>query len=275
MIKKITSFLTMLLMLFVSIGASAQEVDATEFENKAVAIGTAVNAITPNTWYVIFNGTRANEMGAFVKVGENPGVGGVLYDDNDVIAKKKNVADIKEGDPAKNFLHYFVRLIEANEDGEQNVYQVQFATGKYLASNLYTISNKYDSGKFNIYPINDNTEGLFGFNKYNMANLVNNNGVNGSLAYWKSGEIKSTDYNELKTADTYSSVWSIHPVILTGMDARDAAYKDLVAVVGEYEPLIGNFPTGTLPGQYDAELLEAFKASINAVKDLDQNPDVM
>ncbi len=273
--KKITSFLTMLLMLFISIGASAQEVDATEFENKAVAIGTAVSAITPNTWYVIFNGTRANEMGAFVKAGEKPGTGGVLYDDNDVIAKKKNVADIKEGDPAKNFLHYFVRLIEANGDGEQNVYQVQFATGKYLASNLFTLANKYDSGKFNIYPINGNTEGLFGFNKYNMADLVNNNGVNGTLAYWKSGEIKSTDYDELKTADTYNSVWSIHPVILTGIDAREAAYKDLVAVVGEYEPLIGNFPTGTLPGQYDAELLEAFKASINAVKELDQNPDVL
>ena len=275
MMKKITSFLTMLVMLFVSIGASAQEVDATDFENKSVAIGTAVNAITPNTWYVIFNGTRSNEMGAFVKAGEIPGAGGVLYDDNDAIAKKKNITDIKEGDPAKNFLHYFVRLIEANGDGEQNVYQVQFATGKYLASNLYTITNKYDGGKFNIYPISNNTEGLFGFNKYNMAELVNNNGVNGTLAYWKSGEITSTDYEELKTADTYNSVWSIHPVVLTGMDAREAAYKDLVAVVGEYEPLIGNFTTGTLPGQYDADLLEAFKAAIKAVKDLDQSPDVV
>ena len=273
--KKITSFLTMLVMLFVSVGASAQAVDASEFENKSVSIGAAVNAIETNTWYVIFNGTRANEMGAFVKVGEMPGTGGVLYDNDGSTGLKKNVADIVEGNPASQYLRYFVRLIDASGDGEQNVYQVQFATGKYLAGDLKTLENKYDSGKFNIYPIANNEEGLFGFNKYNMAELVNNNGVNGTLAYWKSGELTSTDYEELKTADTYNSVWSIHPVVLSGIDEREAALNELKAVLTEYEPLIGNFTAGTEPGQYDAELLEAFKNSIEAVKSLEDNPDVM
>lgn len=278
MSRKITSFLTMLVMLFVSVNASAQAVDATEFEGKSVTIGGAVTTVETSTWYIVFNGTRANEMGAFVNKDELPGAGGVLYDNGTSTALKKNVTDIKSDTKATQYLNYFVRFSDASGDGESDVYQIQFATGNYLASNLATATTKYDGAKFNFYPVAGNQNGHFGFNLYNMGNLVNNNGVNATLAYWKSGQITEDDYETLKTADTYNSVWSIHPVILNDIDPEDEAWQYATSVIeGEngYRAKMNEMKenVGTFPGQYDPAAVQALADAIDEYDELGNNPD--
>lgn len=278
MSRKITSFLTMLVMLFVSVNASAQAVDATEFEGKSVTIGGAVTTVETGTWYIVFNGTRANEMGAFVNKDELPGTGGVLYDNGTSKALKKNVNDISSGSPASQYLQYYVRFIDATEEGESDVYLIQFATGNYLTDALVTNANKYDGAKFNFYPVAGNQNGHFGFNLYNMGNLVNNNGVNGTLAYWKSGQITEDDYETLKTADTYNSVWSIHPVILNDIDPEDEAWQYATSVIeGEngYRAKMNEMKenVGTFPGQYDPAAVQALADAIDEYDELGNNPD--
>lgn len=279
MMKKITSFLTMLLMLFVSIGASAQVED---FGLKTVSLGNAIDKFEPNTWYFFHQG-RVNGGGdGLCPIGEAPSMGGVMTDmgvGNNLI--KRSLEDIPANSLASEKAKYLVRFIPEKEQNDANdIYKIQFASGNYLCApngtgnskTITTTANIYDAGTYNIYFIADETTpGHIGINvcdsRGSYLEQIDNNGVNQTIVTWGSGK---------KTEATGSnSTWSIVEITWGETDARDAAYNNLVAVLGEYEPLIGNFPTGTQPGQYDAELLEAFKASINAVKELDQNPDVL
>lgn len=85
---------------------------------------------------------------------------------------------------------YLVRFF-ANGEG---TYDIQFATGKFITHELY--SGTYaQGGKFNLYNIN-NTATHIGWNKADMANIVDNNdGPNYDLAYWGTGEVTQLNGN--------------------------------------------------------------------------------
>ena len=249
MSKKITSFLTLLLALFFSVNTFAQ---TDEFENKSVTVGGAVTTIEPDTWYLMFNGSRPNEMGRFLNADESPTAGGVLYDAGaGQNALKKSVLDIPNAGVAANYKQYYVRFVDASGDGESDVYQIQFATGNYLAADRTTIANKYDSGKFNVYTIDPQDPGKFGFNLYNMGSLVNNNGTNAILAYWKSGQITTTDYDTLVGNDTYNSVWNILEINFADIDPIDAAWAEAGTIIEQYSAYLDGLKAnvGTNPGQ--------------------------
>ena len=151
MSKKITSLLTMLLLLFVSTGAMAQ---APSLENKKITIGTAVSSIEADTWYLVYNGSRIDEAGKFLSAGDSPDIGGYMTDmGEDKATCKLNVSNVTTGSLAINCAAYLVRFIDVSGGDESEVYQIQFATGNYLTGDLKTISNKYESGKFNFYTI--------------------------------------------------------------------------------------------------------------------------
>lgn len=85
---------------------------------------------------------------------------------------------------------YLVRFF-ANGEG---TYDIQFATGKFITHELY--SGTYaQGGKFNLYNIS-NTATHIGWNKADMANIVDNNdGPNYDLSYWGTGEVTQLNGN--------------------------------------------------------------------------------
>ena len=279
MMKKITSFLTMLVMLFMSIGASAQ---AEDFGLKTVSIGTAIDSFTPNTWYFFHQG-RVNGGGdGLCDIGAVPSMGGIMTDmgiGEDLI--KRSLDDVPANSLVSDKVKYLVRFIPAEEQNEANdIYTIQFGSGNYLCApngtgdskTITTTDNVYDAGKYNIYFIEDETApGHIGINvcdsRGSYQEMIDNNGVNETIVTWSSGKKTS--------AVGSNSTWSIIEVVWGEVEEREAAWNQLKEVLAEYEPLIATITPGTLPGQYDEELLNAFKNCIQQVKDLDNDPETL
>ena len=153
MSKKLTSLLVLVLALFMSIGASAQDAS---LKGKQITMGGALGTLEPNTWYFVYNGTRQGEIYKFPDVGEVPSAGGVMADvstdeEPNAKSKKMSVTGVPEGSIATAKAGYLVRFIEADEDGESEVYNIQFGTGKWLTAELPVTESVYDAGKFNVY----------------------------------------------------------------------------------------------------------------------------
>ncbi|MDE7166193.1 MAG: hypothetical protein K2O17_04105 [Bacteroidaceae bacterium] len=262
MSKKLTSLLVLVLALFMSIGASAQDAS---LKGKQITMGGALGTLEPNTWYFVYNGSRSAEMERFLNIGDIPDKGGVMTDvstdeEPNAKSKKMSVTGVPEGSIATAKAGYLVRFIEAGEDGESEVYNIQFGTGKWLTDDLTVSDNIYDAGTFNFYNIDpENDPGKFGFNKYNMEGLVNNQGTNGNLTYWLSGQIETTDYDALDYwkggNDTSNSVWNILEVVFEELDERNAAIMEFWNTLQDYFDLFTNatFDIGTDPGQYTQE----------------------
>ncbi len=279
MMKKITSFLTMLVMLFMSIGASAQ---AEDFGLKTVSIGTAIDSFTPNTWYFFHQGRVSGGGDGLCDIGAVPSMGGIMTDMG--IGKnliKRSLDDVPANSLASDKVNYLVRFIPAEEQNEANdIYTIQFGSGNYLCApngtgdskTITTTDNVYDAGKYNIYFIEDETApGHIGINvcdsRGSYQEMIDNNGVNQTIVTWSSGKKTS--------AVGSNSTWSIIEVVWGEVEEREAAWNQLKEVLAEYEPLIATITPGTLPGQYDEELLNAFKNCIQQVKDLDNDPETL
>lgn len=278
MSKKLTSLLVLVLALFMSIGASAQDAS---LKGKQITMGGALGTLEPDTWYFVYNGSRTNEIYKFPDVGEVPDKGGVMTDvstdeEPNAKAKKMSVTGVPEASIATSKAGYLVRFIDAAEDGESEVYNIQFGTGKYLTEDLTVSESIYEAGKFNFYNIDpEGDPGKFGFNLYNMADLVNNNGTNAFLAYWKSGEITTTDFAALDWNqggnDTSNSVWSILEVIFEELDERNAAITEFQNTLYDYFDLFtnGTYDFGTDPGQYSQEAYDALDAYFAELFEID------
>ena len=102
---------------------------------------------------------------------------------------------------------YLVRFIATSTEG---VYNIQFATGNFIKSDLTTSKQYADRASFKLYNINDENTHI-GWNLYNKDNangcssIVDNNGAGNNLAFWGSGQITTTGSN---------NDWSIYPVEL-------------------------------------------------------------
>ena len=256
MSKRITSFLMMLLGLFMSTSAFAQ---LEEFEGKTVSVGETVDAFETNTWYFLH---QARGGSGYCPLGEIPSSGGFMTDMGEgQIVKKMNVNDVPAGSLATEKAAYMVRFIQVDEN--PNAYYIQFGTGLWLRAPNGTGNSKeiktgtiYDGrGMYNIYAIPDESNpGYFALNvsdgRGDYQELIDNNGIGNSVVTWDSGE---------KVTASGNSTWSIAPAIFYEPTEKEVAGMELAKLADEISAAISNFKGGTQPGCYDSALLQALQ----------------
>ena len=247
--KKITSLLTLLLLCCVS--AFAQE--PSEMDGKSITVGGAVARFEANTWYFLHQArVYGTDTGTHSEVGSQPVSGGFIYDTGASHIKKSDLEAVPEASPAASKAAYIVRFIESEDN--KGAYKIQFGTGRFMmdAPASGSGSSKYDAQDFNIYNINDE-DGHFAINKWNMSNILDNNGANQTCAYWGSGVVTELNGN---------NDWAIHEVIWGSISEYDAALAELISVLTTYEN--ETFEAGTAPGQYGVAEVAAFEEAIEA-----------
>lgn len=264
--KKLYLMLCVLLGCAFSIGTSAQS----EFTKLAtIQIGGAVSTIEADTWYFVYQARNVDQNAGtydFCMEGDlpSPNQGGVLTDrgiGNQVF--KMNASNLLEAQPASEYAAYVVKFLPI--DGKDGAYNIQFGTGRYMTpptgttngSTFTTAESIYDAGEFNIYNIDPEQPGPMGFNVYEYAGRIDNNGTDHNVVVWGSGKHE--------TVGTSNSIWSVHEVIWGEGDEYEIALSELINRAYDLEQYgNGYFPTGTEPGQYDADAVAAFEQVLEA-----------
>ena len=298
--KKITSFLMMIVLCCVS--AYAQEAVETELpKNKLVTIGTAQAEMVPGKWYFLQNPRNGqnDSYEYFAVPGGKPVRGGLAEDRSTYIGLSAqtvlNDAMNEEGVSSETFKKYMVRFVPV--EGEDGAYNIQFGTGNWFGDGdpktTATVNqNQYIgglAGKFNFYLIKNaegqpNTAGRFAWNKYNMADRVDNNGQGNNVCFWGSGELtlESLDWSQVETQGDAgiigNNVWQIYDIIVTGElnvfeDALQALNEDYSTITGQsdgaiIDKLTAGENVGDKPGNYRPEDVNAFLAINQTVSDL-------
>lgn len=167
-------------------------------EGKYISVGekarsfTAASSGSDNEHWYILTQTRGGETPAY-----NAGLGSTV---------QRAVAAITtaslEGAPVVHNAAYMVRFISAGD----GLYNLQFADGNFINSDLNTTEVKPQAGKYAFYnTVADGT--TFGWNRNsNIGSIVDNNGAGYGLAFWGSGQVTVTEGN---------NVWSLYPVTFT------------------------------------------------------------
>lgn len=270
--KKLYLFFALLLGLTASSTLSAQE----EFTKlKTIQIGEAVAEVEPDTWYFMYQGRNVDQNAGtyeFVRAGSLPesGQGGVLTDRG--IGQqifKMNVNNVIDPQPAADYAAYVVKFLPV--DGKEGAYNIQFGTGRYMTpptgtnngSTFTTAESIYDAGEFNIYNIDPEDPGCMGFNVYEYAGRIDNNGTDHNVVVWGSGKHEAIE--------TTNSIWSVHEVVWGEGDEYEIAMSDLSATADEYETRLDaqEWPCGDGIGEYNEEKLKAFMAAIEAARAAD------
>ena len=292
--KKITSFLMMVVLCCV--GAFAQESVGTELPtNKLITIGTAQGEMVPGKWYFLHNPRNPNQSAeAFAEVGGTITTAGGLVTDMGLGSHVKLTASSvidevtnPEGVNANNYMANLVRFVAV--EGEEGAYNIQFGTGNWLAdapgsgtvnNNNYIAGN---AGKYNFYLVTiggvPNTAGRFAWNKYNMANRVDNNGAGGTVVFWAEGETTGEDGGWTTDADIKGNkIWQIYDILVVGetdvyMEAINALIEDYTTITGYQEGafidnLLAGQNVGTEPGNYRPEDVNAFLEVHNKIDEL-------
>ena len=300
--KKITSFLMMVVLCCVS--AYAQEVEVVETElpkNKLVTIGTAQAEMVPGKWYFLQNPRDGqNDRHEYFAIpGDKPVRGGLAEDRGTYIGlSPKTVLDDamnEEGVSSEAFKKYMVRFVPV--EGEDGAYNIQFGTGNWFGDGdpktTATINqNQYIgglAGKFNFYLVKNaegqpNTAGRFGWNKFDMADRVDNNGQGNNVCFWNSGELtlESLDWNQVETQGDAgiigNNVWQIYDIMVIGElnvfeDALQSLLDDYNTITEQSEGAIieklqAGENVGNKPGNYRPEDVNAFLAINQTVFDL-------
>jgi len=101
-----------------------------------------------------------------------------------------------------NNLQYLIRFTETADNS--GLYNIQFADGDYITSDLKTTSNAANAGNYAFYNTNNGEGSYFAWNlNSNTGNKVDNNGAGNTLAFWGSGTVSGTSGN---------NVWYLYPV---------------------------------------------------------------
>lgn len=154
---------------------------------KANFLEAAENAADNAHWYIITQ----------TRYGESP-----VYDNGaNTLMRASTTTDINGLTP-EDSKQYLVRFFATETDG---VYDIQFATGKFITGNL-TTGKFFEGASYKLYNINGEATHI-GWNLYNngFGSIVDNNGAGNTLAFWGSGEV--TSYTNESNND-----WSIYPV---------------------------------------------------------------
>lgn len=253
MSRRLTSYLTLLLVTLFSMPALAQ---LDELNLKSVTVsGEAAESLTPDTqWYVVYNkrqnGKKAGGYWTDMK-GES-----ITYMTNGI---EEDV--VKPGDLATEKADILVRFLSTETEGQ---YTIQFGTGNYMNKDLWSTAKASEAQAFNVYLINGEA-GHFGINKADMADIVDNNGGGYSLAYWSSGAVTTSGGN---------NDWSIYPVMLTELTERDLMDMEINKRLALYEQYLegreGTLDRGQEIGQYDVtdDEFNAWTAHVQKVYDV-------
>ena len=158
---------------------------------KATSFTAASSGSDNEHWYILTQ-TRGGETPAY-----NAGLGSTVQR----AAAAITTASL-EGAPVVHNAAYMVRFISAGD----GLYNLQFADGNFINSDLNTTEVKPQAGKYAFYnTVADGT--TFGWNRNsNTGSIVDNNGAGYGLAFWGSGQVTATEGN---------NVWSIYPVTFT------------------------------------------------------------
>lgn len=189
-------------------------------ENKYVSVSTtkanflvaAENAADNTHWYIITQ----------TRNGESP-----VYDNGaNTLMRASTTTDINGLTP-EDSKQYLVRFFATETEG---VYDIQFATGKFIKGNL-TTGKFFEGASYKLYNINGEATHI-GWNLYNngFGSIVDNDGAGNTLSFWGSGEVTQLNNN---------NDWSIYPVEF--VDGVSIAYT-LNAVNGE--SYSGTYVTG-------------------------------
>ena len=288
--KKITSFLMMAVLCCA--GAFAQ---ATEYVDKLVTIGTAQAEMVPGKWYFLHNPRNPDQSATdFAEVGGTITTAGGFVTDkglgNHVHLTASSVIDEvtnEEGVSANAYMANFVRFVAVK--GEEGAYNIQFGTGNWLADapgNGTVNNNNYiagNAGKYNFYLVTiggvPNAAGRFAWNKYNMANRVDNNGAGGTVVFWAEGETTGEDGGWTTDADIKGNkIWQIYDIIVVGnLDKYEETFNALLAdydaICGQAEgtfidQLKDGVNVGDKPGNYRPEDVNAFLELHNYVEEV-------
>ena len=289
--KKITSFLMMAVLCCA--GAFAQA--ATEYADKLVTIGTAQAEVVPGQWYFLHNPRNPNQSATdFAEVGGTITTAGGFVTDkglgNHVHLTASSVIDEvtnEEGVSANAYMANFVRFVAV--EGEENVYNIQFGTGNWLAdspANGTVNNNNYiagNAGKYNFYLVTiggvPNAAGRFAWNKYNMANRIDNNGAGGTVVFWAEGETTGESEGWATDADIKGNkIWQIYDIVVVGdLDKYEETFNALLA---DYDAICGQADgtiidqlkegvnVGDQPGNYRPEDVNAFLELHNYVEEV-------
>jgi len=166
--------------------------------NAVMTVGEQSSTVDPTTenddshWYILTQ-TRGGESAMY-----DAGSGTQLKR-----ASTTYTASYFAGKGAYEYRNYLVRFIEKGTD----LYNIQFADGRYVASDLTSSSTPAD---FFFYNINIDAPSHFGWNLTTdgttYGNIVDNNGAGYTVSYWETGKVEATGGN---------NDWSIYPVTFT------------------------------------------------------------
>lgn len=288
--KKITSFLMM--MVLCCIGAYAQ--GATEYADKIIKIGTQQTEMVPGQWYFLHTPRNPNASVTaedYAIDGIIQSKGGLVYDNETAVhLTATSVIDelcAEEGVSSNAYLKMMVRFVEV--EGETGAYNIQFGNGKWFAASPASATcsnNQYiagEAGKYNFYlPAIDgtpNSVGRFAWNKYNMADRIDNNGAGNGVVFWASGEVtQESEGWTTEGAIAGNKIWEIFSIEILGeadkyQEAFDALIEDYTTITGYQEgAFIDNLQAGqnvgTEPGNYRPEDVNAFLEVHNKIDDL-------
>lgn len=189
-------------------------------EDKYVSVSTtkanfleAAESATDNTHWYILTQTRG---------GESP-----VYDNGANKLMRASTTTNINGLTLADSKQYLVRFFTTGTEG---VYDIQFATGKFITENL-TTGKFFEGASYKLYNINGEDTHI-GWNLYNngFGSIVDNDGAGNTLSFWGSGEVTQLNNN---------NDWSIYPVEF--VDGVSIAYT-LNAVNGE--SYSGTYVTG-------------------------------
>ncbi|MEE0984197.1 MAG: Ig-like domain-containing protein [Bacteroidaceae bacterium] len=209
-----------------------------EYADKLITIGTAQAEMVPSQWYFLHSSRNPNQSATdFAEVGGTPAsAGGFVTDMGLGTGVKLTATSVidevtnPEGVNANNYMASIVRFVEV--EGEEGAYNIQFGTGNWVGhhdggngTNIGSVNhNNYiagNAGKYNFYLVTidgtPNAAGRFGWNKFNMADRVDNNGADGTVVFWGDGEI--TGESEGYTTDDEikgNKIWQIYDIVVVG-----------------------------------------------------------
>ena len=288
--KKITSFLMMLLLCCTSVFAQG----ATEYVDKLIRIGTVQTEMVPGNWYFLHTPRNQHQdvtAEDYAIDGVIQATGGLVYDNtsNVSVSTTAVIDDLtaEEGVSSNDYLNMLVRFVAV--DGEEGAYNIQFGTGKWIAgrpNDATCTNNQYiagEAGKYNFYlpTINGahNSKGRFAWNAYNMQDIVDNNGAGATVVYWSNGEL-TQEAKGWTTDDEIAgnNVWEIFDVKVVGdvdkwQEMFDNLLDDYSTITSQGDGtiianLINGVNVGSRPGNYRPEDVEAFLALHTQVEEL-------
>ena len=293
--RKITSFLSLVMLCCISV--FAQEYVGSDIPaDKLVKIGTAQTELVPGQWYFIHTPRNANQSAVdFAVDGQIQSAGGLVYDLGASYKAGVSATSVidelsaEEGVNANDILKYMIRFHEV--EGLEDVYTMEYANTRWIASNLGSVSKNEaiagQAGQFNFYLVENitdgtpNTAGRFAWNKYDMADRVDNNGAGNTLSYWATGKTTAEEMGADNEEIKGNKIWQIYNIEIVGdVNLWDEAFEGLLGnftTVSSYTVSSGELfvvslangeNVGSAPGNYKPELVEAFLALHNQVSGL-------